>query len=163
MQRVTMYRRRLAGALAAGSGRIDEAQLVSLVEDADTVDLRGSLVLPWLLRVAGGGDSAQARQLLAILRSWSAAGAHIRDTAGDGFADDGAADRLMDAWWPLLVPAIFKPVLGAQAYGEATSVTPIDDPPPVDAEARYDGWYGQIQQDLRDVLHRRAAGRCARI
>lgn len=69
----------------------------------------------------------------------------------------------MDAWWPLLVPAIFEPVLGAQAYGQATSVTPIDDPPPVDAEAWYDGWYGQVQQDMRDVLHRRAAGRFSRI
>jgi acyl-homoserine lactone acylase PvdQ len=163
VQRVTMYRQRLTEALNANGGRIDEAQLVSLVEDADTVDLRGSLVLPWLLRVIGPGDTAQSRQLIAILRSWVAAGAHRRDSTGDGFDDSGPADRLMDAWWPLLVPAIFRPVLGDAAYDQATSVTPIDDPPPVDAEAWYDGWYGQVQQDMRDLLRRRASGRFSRI
>ncbi len=152
VQRVTMYRQRLAAALKANKGRIDEAQLVGLVEDADTVDLRGSLILPWLLKVIGSGGGAPTQQLTALLRTWLDAGAHRSDTTGDGFDTYGAAARLMDAWWPLLVPAIFEPVLGAQAYGQATSVTAIDDPPPVDAEAWYDGWYGQVQQDMRDVL-----------
>jgi hypothetical protein len=158
-----MYRQRLSAAYKANGGRIDEPQLVASVEDADTVDLRGSLVLPWLLRVIGSGNTAESRQLIAILRSWVATGAHRRDLTGDGFDDDGAAARLMDAWWPQLVPAIFRPALGADAYNQATSVTPIDDPPPVDAEAWYDGWYGQVQQDMRDVLRRRATGHFSRI
>jgi Penicillin amidase len=163
VQRVTMYRQRLSAAYKSNGGRINEAQLVALVEDADTVDLRGSLVLPWLLRMIGSGDTTESRQLIGILRSWVSTGAHRRDLTGDGFDEDGAAARLMDAWWPLLVPAIFRPVLGADAYNQATSVTPIDDPPPVDAEAWYDGWYGQVQQDMRDVLSRRATGRFSRI
>jgi acyl-homoserine lactone acylase PvdQ len=163
VQRVTMYRQRLTAALHADGGRIDEAQLVGLVEDADTVDLRGSLELPWLLRVVGNGNTAESRQLIAILKAWVATGAHIRDTTGDGLDDNGPADRLMDAWWPLLVPAIFEPVMGSDAYTQATGVTGIDDPPPVDAEAWYDGWYGQVQQDMRDLLVRRPSGRLSRI
>lgn len=163
VQRVTMYRQRLSAAYNANGGRIDESQLVAAVEDADTVDLRGSLVLPWLLQVIGPGNTAQSRQLIAMLHSWVATGTHRRDLNGDGFDDDGAAARLMDAWWPLLVPAIFRPVLGPDAYTQATSVTPIDDPPPVDAEAWYDGWYGQVQQDMRDVLRHHAIGRFSRI
>ena len=165
VHRVSMYRQRLAAAIAAGHGRIDEARLVSLVEDADTVDLRGSLVLPWVLRVLGPGTTPQTRELVALMRAWVAGGAHIRDLNGDGMDDAGAADRLMDAWWPLLVPAIFKPVLGPDAYGQATmsAFTPIDDAPPVDAEAWYDGWYGQVQQDMRDVLARHAIGHFSRV
>jgi acyl-homoserine lactone acylase PvdQ len=163
VQRVSMYRTRLAAALRADGGRIDEAQLVSLVEDADTVDLRGSLVLPWLLKVIGPGDSPESSELISLLSSWAASGAHIRDTTSDGLDDDGGADRLMDAWWPLLVPAIFQPVLGGDAYTQATAVTGIDDPPPVDAEAWYDGWYGQVEQDMRDLLDRHASGRLSRI
>jgi acyl-homoserine lactone acylase PvdQ len=166
VHRVSLYRRRLGAAFAAAAGgRIDEANLVSLVEDADLVDLRGSLVLPWLLRVAGSGDTTQTRQLIAILRAWVASGAHIRDLNGDGLDDDGPANRVMDAWWPLLVPAVFRPVLGPDAYAQATmpAFTPIDDPPPLDAEAWYDGWYGQVQQDMRDVVQPHAAGRFSRV
>lgn len=163
VQRVAMYRRRLSAAYKASGGRINEAQLVGLVEDADTVDLRGSLVLPWLLRATGPGNTPQTRQLIRILQAWVAAGAHRRDSTGSGRDDNGAAARLMDAWWPQLVPAIFRPVLGPDAYTQAISVTPIDDPPPLDAEAWYDGWYGQVQQDMRDLLSRHPSGRLSRI
>jgi acyl-homoserine lactone acylase PvdQ len=166
VQRVQIYRQRLASAYAANQGRIDEAQLVGLVEDGDTVDLRGSLVLPWLLKAIGNGNTPQSQQLISVLRAWVATGAHRRDTSGDGLDDDGAAARLMDAWWPRLVPAIFEPVLGSSAYDQTVSVSPIDDPPPLDAEAWYDGWYGQVQQDMRDVLARRhhpAGGHLSRV
>jgi acyl-homoserine lactone acylase PvdQ len=163
VQRVMMYRSALAAAYGAHRGRIDEAQLVSTVENVDTMDLRGAVVLPWLLHVIGHGASAQEVSLLSILRTWLAAGAHRSDTTGDGYDTYGAAARLMDAWWPRLVPAIFEPVLGAQAYNEATSVTEIDDPPPLDAEAWYDGWYGQVQQDMRDVVNHRASGHFSRV
>jgi acyl-homoserine lactone acylase PvdQ len=165
VQRVTMYRTRLTAALHANHGRIDEAQLVSLVEDADTVDLRGSLELPWLLKVIGSQGGSEAQQLVGILSTWLAAGAHRSDPNGSGYDQYGAAARLMDAWWPLLVPAMFEPVLGSDAYQQATSVTPIDDPPPQDAEAWYYGWYGQVEEDLRDVLStpRKAPGQFSRI
>jgi acyl-homoserine lactone acylase PvdQ len=163
VQRVMMYRSGLAAAYKANAGRIDEAQLVSSVENVDTVDLRGAVVLPRLLHVIGHGTDSQEASLLSILRTWVAAGAHRSDTTGDGYDTYGAAARLMDAWWPRLVPAIFEPVLGEAAYNEATSVTPIDDPPPVDAEAWYDGWYGQVQQDMRDAVSDHASGHFSRI
>jgi acyl-homoserine lactone acylase PvdQ len=163
VQRVAMYRDALAAAYKADHQRINEAQLVSLVENVDTMDLRGALVLPWLLKVIGHSANPQITQLLSILRVWMLAGAHRSDTTSDGYDTYGAASRLMDAWWPRLVPAIFETVLGSDAYAQATSVTPIDDPPPLDAEAWYDGWYGQVQQDMRDVLNRHASGHFSRI
>jgi len=162
VQRVAMYRDALSAAYKANHQRVNEAQLVSLVENVDTMDLRGALVLPWLLKVIGHSANPQITQLLSILRVWMLAGAHRSDTTGDGYDTYGAAARLMDAWWPRLVPAIFEPVLGTDAYEQATSVTPVDDPPPLDAEAWYDGWYGQVQQDMRDILDRRASGHFSR-
>ncbi len=155
VHRVQMYRRRLSAALRESHGRIDEAQLVSLVESADTADLRGELDLPYLLKVIERADpSPQVQPLVALLTAWMDVGAHRSDTTGSGYDDDGAAARLMDAWWPLLVPAMLTPVLGSDAYTQATDTedTSIDDPPNTDAEAWYNGWYGQVEQDLRDVL-----------
>jgi len=114
--------------------------------------------------VIGGkaGDDA-TRRLVGILRAWVASGAHRQDMDGDGNDDAPAAGRLMDAWWPRAVESMFKPVMGRTAYDRAIAITPVDDPPPVEAEAFYWGWYGQVDQDLRDVLKKRPAGRFSRV
>jgi hypothetical protein len=151
-----MVTTRLRSALAASGGRITPEQLVSLVEDADTADLRGEDDLPWMLRVIGRAPNARTGQLLSILSSWMASGAHRRDLARSGHYDQGAAVALMDAWWPRAVQAMFEPVLGSDAFDRALNLLPYDDPPNVDAEAYYDGWYGQVQKDLRDLLVRAA-------
>jgi acyl-homoserine lactone acylase PvdQ len=165
--RVQMVSRRLER-LLAGRRRIDPVQLVSLVEDADTADMRGEEDLPWLLRAIGPVRDRATATLVGLLSSWMRAGAHRRDLAHTGYYADGAAVALMDAWWPRAVAAIFEPVMGTNAYTYATQMDSvdngIDDPPNTDAEAWYDGWYGQVSKDLRDLLvPRRVRGRYSRI
>ena len=45
-------------------------------------------------------------------KAWSAGGAHRIDRNRDGVYDDADAVRIMDAWWPRLVQAMFQPVMG---------------------------------------------------
>jgi hypothetical protein len=118
--------------------------------------MRGETVLPLALRVIGR-PPASAAAWVSSLAAWARAGAHRRDLSQRGYYDDSAAVALMDAWWPLMVPGIFEPVIGTAAYRQAVAIDSLDDMPNVDAEAWYNGWYGQVTQDLRDVLAPRRA------
>ena len=60
----------------------------------------------------------------------------------------------MDAWWPKLLEAEFKPALGAKAYealegmletGSYTGGSPTE--PSFD-----DGWWSYVSKDLRDIF-----------
>jgi acyl-homoserine lactone acylase PvdQ len=149
--RVQMVRSRITAAIAHRH-KLDPARLAALVEDADTADIRGEEDLPLALRIIGRGGDAATGSLVKVLRAWVAGGAHRRDLNGDGIYDNSAAVALTDAWWPLLVAGIFEPTLGPTAYGQAVDILALDDPPDVDAEAYYNGWYGQVAQDLLDIL-----------
>ncbi|MBS1885207.1 MAG: penicillin acylase family protein, partial [Actinobacteria bacterium] len=68
--------------------------------------------------------------------------------------EETPAIELMDAWWPKLLEAEFKPALGAKAYeklegmletGSYTGGSPTE--PSFD-----DGWWGYVSKDLRDVF-----------
>jgi acyl-homoserine lactone acylase PvdQ len=149
--RVQMVSSRIVHTLSH-HGRIGPTRLTSIVEDVATADMRGERDLPWVLKVIGRVPRGPDASLLSILRSWVSSGAHRRDLRQVGYYDNSAAVALMDAWWPRLVGGIFKPALGPTAYNQAVQISSLDDPPNVDAEAWYNGWYGQVEQDLRDVL-----------
>jgi hypothetical protein len=65
------------------------------------------------------------------------------------------AITIMDAWWPMLLEAEFRPVLGSEAFGAAQSMlrfgAPYSGSAPEAPEFR-DGWYGDVRKDLRDLL-----------
>ncbi len=102
-----------------GKKKIKLQQLISDMEDAGTVDLRGDRVLPWLLKVIRTKPITQPALLNAVqvLTKWEESGAHRIDRNGDGVYDDSEAIRIMDAWWPRLVQAQFEPRLGKALYG----------------------------------------------
>jgi acyl-homoserine lactone acylase PvdQ len=156
--RVQMLTARLAPVLRH-QHRIDPTQLASMVEDIATADMRGERVLPWALRVIGRAPRGRAAQLVGILARWVQTGAHRRDLRQVGHYDDSAAVALMDAWWPRMIAGIFEPVLGSTAFKQALAILAPDDQPNVDAEAWYNGWYGQVEQDLRDVVVSRSGRR----
>lgn len=132
------------------------SQLVQAMEEPATEDIRGSRLLPILVRALGKTTDARLQQAVATLQAWRASGAHRRDLDKDGKADDGEAIRIMDAWWPRLVDAQFGPALGEDAMsalrgmiaypqigGEGTS--------PVDPSFS-DGWFGYVSKDLRAMF-----------
>ena len=161
VHRVQMVRHRLRSALAAGP--VDPVGLAALVEDANTVDLRGEQVLPAALKLIGTAPDPATQRLVDALAAWRSHGAHRRDLDRDNVYEDSAGVALMDAWWPRLVPAMFRPVMGRAAYDQAVAIMHLDDYPAIDTEAYYDGWYGQVGRDLRDALGQRGRGRFSRV
>ncbi|HEX6116299.1 MAG TPA: penicillin acylase family protein [Solirubrobacterales bacterium] len=153
----------------AGARKMSLVELINAMEDAGTVDLRGSQVLPWVLEVIGRGKgaSADAKRAIATLRAWVKAGAHRRDLNRDGVYDNAEAVRIMDAWWPLLLEAEFRPSLGRDLYGAVESARSIDDTPHKpgtnQGSAYNGGWYGYVQKDLRSLLGEPVEGAYSRV
>jgi hypothetical protein len=150
-----------------GPKRMGLAQLISAMEDAGTVDLRGPYVLPWAFKVIGRRPVAdpKLRAAIATLRSWVASGAHRIDRNRDGVYDDSDAVRIIDAWWPRLVTAEFEPTLGRRAFDAVEGMIAFDDPNRVQhlGSAFDGGWYGYVQKDLRTLLGVKVRGRYSRV
>ncbi len=70
------------------------------------------------------------------------------------------AIRIMDAWWPRLIAAQFKPTLGQALFNQ----TPFghDAPGPV-GSAFNSSSYGYVHKDLRDLLGAPVKGRYSRV
>jgi hypothetical protein len=81
-------------------------------------------------------------------------GGHRRDLNRDGHYDDDAAVTLMDAWWPKLVGAEFRPVMGNAVFTSLAGIQPISNPIGGAASAPdfFAGWWGYVSKDLRGVL-----------
>lgn len=133
----------------AGDGKVSMVELVQAMEDGATRDLRGAKVLPYMLDVLGSDTDPQVQRAISLLRSWTNNGAHRRDLTGDGQYDESAAVALMDAWWEPTLEAIFRPSLGA-AYDRVPTIH--DDAPGSGGSSYLEGWYGQVQKDLRSIL-----------
>ena len=137
-----------------GNKKMTIAQLVQAMEEPATEDLRGDKILPLLFKAIGTPKSGALRKALAELKVWRAHGSHRRDLDRNGEDEETPAIELMDAWWPKLLEAEFKPALGAKAYeklegmletGSYTGGSPTE--PSFD-----DGWWGYVSKDLRDVF-----------
>lgn len=152
-------------AATRGKGRMSIVQLIQAMEEPATQDLRGYRLLPTIFKAVGKPKSAKARQALATLRAWHKAGAHRRDLDRDGVAEETPAIELMDAWWPKLVQAEFKPVLGARAFEALEGMLRIGDHTggSPDAPDFYDGWWGYVSKDLRALFGPRPKGAYSRI
>jgi len=127
------------------------------MEDAGTVDLRGSEVLPYMLDVIGTPSDPQLASAVQTLRDWVAAGAHRRDLDNDDIYDDARAVQIMDAWWPRALDAVFKPALGQNLFDAVRGMMGFDDDPHSGSgyhvgSAYIFGWYGYLQKDLRTLL-----------
>ncbi len=154
----------------AGARKMSLIDLVNGMEDAGTVDLRGTQVLPWALKVIGPpnrlapGDRALAGAVN-LLRSWAISGAHRRDRDGDGHYEHSEAIRLMDAWWPRLLEAEFEPALGKDAFDAIHDQVAFDDGNRDDhvGSAFEDGWFGYASKDLRTILGHRVRGRYSQV
>ena len=137
-----------------GNKKMTIAQLVQAMEEPATEDLRGDKVLPLLIKGIGTPKSAKLKTALAELKTWRAHGSHRRDLDRNGEYEENRAVELMDAWWPKLLEAEFKPALGPKAYealegmletGSYTGGSPTE--PSFD-----DGWFSYVSKDLRDVF-----------
>lgn len=152
--------------LTSGRRKASLVDVVNAMEDAGTVDLRGSQVLPYVLRVLGHPRDPALRAAISTLTAWTHRGAHRRDFNRDGSYDQADAVRIMDAWWPRLVRADFGSSLGDSLLSQLEGIDPIDNPPHNGGDrlgSAYDvGFYGHVQKDLRRILGLPERGRYSR-
>ncbi|MGP9021716.1 penicillin acylase family protein [Streptomyces sp. BR1] len=154
-------------------GGVTRSALTRAMAQAAVTDLRGEDVLPELLQVIRSAPVTDPQLATAVqqLESWKADGAQRRETAqGSHTYTHPEAVRLMDAWWPLLVEAEFKPGLGDGLYSSLTANLSTDEAPsaghgPTGAHAgssfQY-GWWSYADKDLRTVLGQPVQGPLAR-
>jgi hypothetical protein len=149
----------------AQGSKLDRSDVVDIMEEAGTVDLRGQADLPYVLRVLGttapAGSDPRVQDMRDRLAAWAALGSHRRDHDHDGQYDDPQSPAIIDAWWPLLTPAIFAPAgdpVGALGipFDDANRIHHI-------GSAFQDGTYGQVQKDLRRILGDPEQGKLSRI
>jgi acyl-homoserine lactone acylase PvdQ len=139
----------------AGGNKVDRADVVGLMEDAGTVDLRGQEDLALLLQVMGptapGGSDPRAQDMRNRLAAWANPRPHRRDFDHSGEYDDPQSPAIMDAWWPRLSHAIFDVPSGNAI---ANLGLPIDDGNRRGhvGSAFQDGTYGHVNKDLRQIL-----------
>ncbi|GAA4926174.1 penicillin acylase family protein [Streptomyces coeruleoprunus] len=147
------------------AGGVTRASLTRAMAEAGVTDLRGEQVLPELLAVLRTEPLTDPRLTTAVqqLEAWSSAGSPRKETSpGSHRYSHPDAVRLMDAWWPLLVEAEFRPGLGAELYDALRASLPVDESPaahhgPTGAHggsAFQYGWWGFTDKDLRQVLAR---------
>ncbi|MGP3928057.1 penicillin acylase family protein [Streptomyces sp. 8N616] len=160
-------------AALVGRGGVTRASLTRAMADAGLADLRGEAVLPELLKVLRSKPMTDPRLAAAAgkLESWLDAGAERRETApGSHTYTHPDAVRIMDAWWPLLVEAAFKPGLGTELYDALRANIPVDESPsaghgPTGSHAGssfLSGWWSYVDKDLRRLLGEPVKGRLAK-
>jgi hypothetical protein len=149
-----------------GKRKMTLPELVEAMEDAASVDLRGSDVLPHALELLGRQPGARGKAV-AELRSWLGDGAHRLDADGDGLYEHQHAVMLLDAWWPLWMKAEFQPELGKPLYERIQTMVGLDNEPNNHGghlgSAYESGWYGYASKDLRTILGRNVKGRYSRV
>ena len=148
-----------------GDRRLSLAGLVQTMEQSATQDLRNYRLLKPLLRVIGKPSSPKLRSAIRKLRAWRKAGSHRRDKDGDGRDEHNQAIEIMDAWWPKLLKAEFKPALGQRAFDNVRAMVQLGDhtrgsPTAPDYD---DGWWSYPYKDLKDLLGQPIRARYSRV
>ncbi|MFI1396554.1 penicillin acylase family protein [Streptomyces sp. NPDC020681] len=144
-------------------GGVTRASLTRAMAEAGVTDLRGEQLLPELLKVLRSQPvtDPQLNATVQQLESWRAAGAQRKETSpGTHKYTHPDAVRIMDAWWPLLIAAEFKPGLGDPLYGALTASLAVDESPAANhgptgahgGSAFQYGWWAFADKDLRQVL-----------
>jgi hypothetical protein len=151
--------------LIRGGRKASLPELVGAMEDAGTVDLRGQELVPLLLKVLKPSKlkAGQLKAALGTLKAWSKSDAHRRDKNADGTYEDAEAVRIMDAWWPRLLKAEFKPKLGKSLFERIQTMIGFHDAPRDQGSAFQTGWYGYVHKDLRTLLGKKVKGRFSRV
>lgn len=149
----------------SGKKKMTITQLIQAMEEPATQDLRGYRLLPTIFKAIGKPKSPKLRGALATLRTWHKNGAHRRDLNRDGVDEETPAIELMDAWWPKLVTAEFKPALGNKAFERLQGMISIGDHTGGSPNAPdfFDGWWGYVSKDLRDLYGPKPRGAYSRI
>lgn len=154
-------------------GGVTRASLTRAMAEAAVTDLRGEQLLPELLKVLRSQPVTDPAidTVVQQLDSWRAAGAQRKETGpGSHTYTHADAVRIMDAWWPRLIEAEFRPGLGDGLYTALTGSLATDESPAAShgpsgahsGSAFQYGWWGFADKDLRQVLGQPVKGPLAK-
>ena len=122
--------------LLDGPARARLSDLVDVIRDAATRDARAVYLGPTMTRWAeariGSSGSDEAAALQAV-EDWVSSGAHRYNTDGDDEMDDPVPLLVFDAWYDILVHAIFDDELGSD-FDQVVPV-PISDYAPAEGSS----------------------------
>jgi acyl-homoserine lactone acylase PvdQ len=144
----------------AGGKKMGVEQIASAMDEAATQDIRMVQLWPTIKQVLGTPANPQLQEAIAKLESWYADGGHRRDLTNTDISKPGTyqhndAVTIMDAWWPKLLQAAFRPALASGTFEALESMLSFGGPDPGSQPAApdfADGWYGYVSKDLRDLL-----------
>ena len=147
-----------------GGRKVSLPQVDQAMEESATEDIRSVELLPLIERAMGKPSNPKLRAALATLNAWRRSGSHRRDLNKDGTYENQAAVELMDAWWPKLLDAEFRPALGGPLYRQLQGMlgqgtVGFGSPSAPDFAQ---GWYGYVSKDLRDLFGPRPRGAYSR-
>ena len=157
--RMQLIRNFIEADISAGK-KMGTEKLISAMDEAATQDIRVVELWPILKQVLGTPSNPELQAAIAALQSWYEAGGHRRDLANKNIAEPGVYEHneaitIMDAWWPKLLEAEFKPALGSEAFDALHDMIEFGAPEPGSEPAApefADGWYGYVSKDLRKLL-----------
>lgn len=134
------------------NANLTRADIVNIVMDAATVDLKGQEVYPHILKILGdtapGGDR-QLQQMRDHLETWVNSGGHRRDfIQKDGKYDHAVAVAIGDEYFKTLVDAIF----GDELKDTSLPNTLEDSPQQGQGSAYMTGYYSYVHKVARQVL-----------
>ncbi len=162
--RVQMLTSQIHHQFALHHGKITRANLVQAMETAASQDLDGLTILPVLLKALHGRhEPAGVRQMLTVLRSWSAAGDHrLLASPTSKQYEHAAAVAIMDQLTPAVIKAVFGPLFkagGTNANGyDVVPMGFVNEPFNGGAHlgSAYDGgWEGYTVKALGQMLGRK--------
>ncbi|GHB07074.1 MULTISPECIES: penicillin acylase family protein [Streptomyces] len=160
-------------AALVANGGVTRASLTRAMAEAALTDLRGEQLLPELLKVLRSQPVTDPalNTVVQQLDSWRASGAQRKETSSGSHTYTHAdAVRIMDAWWPKLIEAEFRPGLGDGLFTALTGNLATDESPAAShgpsgahsGSAFQYGWWGFADKDLRQVLGQTVKGPLAK-
>jgi acyl-homoserine lactone acylase PvdQ len=158
VQRVQLLNSRVDAAFKTDK-KLNRADVVLLMDDAATADLRGEEILPDLLAILKGtppaGSDPRVLDMRETLEIWLDHGAHRLDLNGTGKYDDPVGPAIMDTWWDVLTRTTYAAPTG-NAYA-AIGLTMDNSPREHGGSSFLDGEYSLVRNDLDQLLGKTVA------
>ncbi len=144
VQRVDMLRRRVESVQNA-----EASDLVTLVQEVATTDMRGEAVLPPALTlIEGAALTPQVATAASDLRDWIAGGSQRRDRDNNGFYD-AEVIPIADRFHAELLKGVFEPGLGRFfSSDDLRRPSGTDNAPGLIGSSFQGGWYSLLFDDL---------------
>ncbi len=153
---------------APGNPSLTRADMVQIMTDAGTTDLRGQEVLRQVFTLLDDVSDLDAfeQQTLQRMQQWTnngpqQLGAMRRDRNGPGLDtaalryDDHAAVAFMDAWWDNMIDALLPQIVAIEEAGVMVGIR--HDAPGTRGSAFQRGYYGYVRRVLDMALDQSAA------